>query len=229
VIKNATSTLAFLQEETEDRAAIGGSMLFSQTEMEEVARLRPGEAYFHTEGYFGPRKIRTPNLEAEWNLPQAPVGDAVLPFIQDDTWYMDAAGARVESEISQFNIDLDRFADSIRRIGAQLKGLIKERVSILERTSPDQRTNALLGLAKQANALKGRLESAFSNFQWNVYQRWLEGFPKVGIKVQSLNKWRDQLVHRVESVVNPMVSACRDKLESLINQCRQEPHTRKGG
>jgi len=229
VIKNATSKLAFLQEETEDREAIGGSMLFRQAEMEEIARLRPGEAYFHTEGYFGPRKIRTPNLEAEWNLPQAPVGDAVLPFIQDDAWYMEAAEACVESEVLQFNHDLDRFTDSIRRIGAQLKGLIKEWVSILERTPPEKRNNACIGLAKQAKALKDRLESVFSNFQWNVYQRWLEGFPKVGIKVASLNKWRDQLIHRVESVVNPMVSAYREKLESLINQCRQEPHTRKGG
>jgi len=229
VIKNTTSKLAFLQQDTGDREDIGGAMLFSQTEMAEIARLRPGEAYFITEGYFGPRRICTPNLKTTWDLPLPPKGNAILPFLKNDAWYLKAAEERMESEVLQFNIDLDKYADSLRVISTQLKGLIKRRVSILERTSADQRNSALLGLAKNANALKNRLESGFSDFEWNVYQRWLEGLPKVEINMPSLEKWRDQLITRMESVVIPMVSAYREKLESLISQCRQEPHIRKGG
>jgi hypothetical protein len=61
-VKSVGSILAFRQVHKEDREELGSSMLFKEVQMQEIARLRPGEAFFFTEGYFGPQRIITPNL-----------------------------------------------------------------------------------------------------------------------------------------------------------------------
>ena len=59
VIKNTATKLAFHQVDKEDRELIGASMLLNPMEIEELARLRVGEAFFYTEGYYRPKRIKT--------------------------------------------------------------------------------------------------------------------------------------------------------------------------
>ena len=59
VVKNTTTKLAFRQVYKEDREVIGASMLLSPMEIEELARLKVGEAFFYTDGYHRPRRITT--------------------------------------------------------------------------------------------------------------------------------------------------------------------------
>ncbi|MBT3193969.1 MAG: ATP-binding protein [Verrucomicrobia bacterium] len=60
---NLTGTkLAFQLVANADREAIGGAMLFGQDEYDNIARLRTGEAYLFTKGYYAPRLIKTINI-----------------------------------------------------------------------------------------------------------------------------------------------------------------------
>ena len=54
VVKATGTKLAFRQVAEEDRLDLGASMLLGDLEVEEIARLKPGEAYFYTEGLHGP-------------------------------------------------------------------------------------------------------------------------------------------------------------------------------
>jgi hypothetical protein len=62
VIKNTGTKLAFRQVDKEDREILGSSMILKGYEEEDLARLKPGEAYYITEGLYRPRKIKTINL-----------------------------------------------------------------------------------------------------------------------------------------------------------------------
>ena len=62
IIKLTGSKLTFRLVDNEDREAIGAAMLFGQDEMDNIARLHPGEAYLFTKGYYAPRLINTINL-----------------------------------------------------------------------------------------------------------------------------------------------------------------------
>lgn len=62
IIKLTGSKLTFRLVDTEDREAIGAAMLFGQDEMDNIARLHPGEAYLFTKGYYAPRLINTINI-----------------------------------------------------------------------------------------------------------------------------------------------------------------------
>lgn len=68
VIKATTTKLAFRQVHQEDREELGASMLFGSIELEEIARLLPGEAFLFTEGFYKSRKIRTMNIYDRFRL-----------------------------------------------------------------------------------------------------------------------------------------------------------------
>jgi DNA helicase HerA-like ATPase len=109
VLKNTASKLAFRQVATEDRHSLGGTMLFGELELEEMARLRPGDAFFFTEGYFGPRRIVTPNVELAFAIPGPPIGADILEHITADGWFVDAARTRVYTTLEQLASELSRF------------------------------------------------------------------------------------------------------------------------
>lgn len=223
VIKNTTSLLVFLQTEKDNREIVGGSMLFGPVEKEEIARLRPGEAFIFTEGQFGPRRIRTPNIESELGLPPPPLGESILPHIQEDAWYLEAAAVRTKVEWDQFIPELAQFDETVRDSIARLKQMIQERVRILEKIPEKHRATVLTNLGGRAQTLREHLEAELRRFRWDVYQRWIEGRPKVEIGKASLQAMCDHSVKRVESVLFPGVQACLDKLSSLIQQCGKLP------
>ena len=68
VVKNTGTKLAFRLVSNEDREDLGGAMLMGGTEMEEIARLQPGEAYFYTEGLYLPRRVSSLNANAYLGL-----------------------------------------------------------------------------------------------------------------------------------------------------------------
>lgn len=68
VIKATTTKLAFRQVHQEDREELGASMLFGSIELEEIARLLPGEAFLFTEGFYKSRKIRAVNIHDRFRI-----------------------------------------------------------------------------------------------------------------------------------------------------------------
>ena len=228
VVKNTGSKVAFHQVNSDDRAIIGGAMLFGPIEMEEIARLRPGEAYFHTEGHFGPRRIRTPDIESELAIPSPPLREEILPLIQADAWYQEAAVHRTEVEGEQFVLELNRFDDTVRNAITRLKGMIQERVRVLETNSRKDQKSTLCRMTTKARALREQLEIALRSFQWDVYQRWNQGRPGRAYRAPSLEALHDQSVQRVETILLPTARACLDRLARLIWQCTEVTSEQQG-
>ncbi|HUT79386.1 MAG TPA: hypothetical protein VM285_16935 [Polyangia bacterium] len=218
VIKSTGSSLAFRQVERKDREELGGAMLLGPAELEELARLRPGEAYFFTEGYFGPRRIRTPNLHAELGLPPPPVGGGIIPFLQDDGWFAEARAARVAAEMSQLKRDMDQFDAMRLGIVKQAAQMAARRVQVLKGPAPD-RARRLAELGRRARALRNRLNGAVRAFRRDVYQPLMEHNEREPIADVGIQALRDQLVNRFGSVIEPDARSCIEMLGRLTRSC----------
>ncbi len=78
------SKLTFQQVYGPDREELGRSMLFGNTESQDIARFIPGQAFFFTKGYFEPRRIRTPDLSKQLPLFPPPGKQELLKNICQD-------------------------------------------------------------------------------------------------------------------------------------------------
>lgn len=220
VVKNTASKLAFRQVANDDREVLGGSMLFGPIELEEVARLRPGEAYFFTEGYSGSQRIRTPNLHAEFDLPEPPVGGAVGPYLHDDPWLVDAANARVSAELGQLRREMDRF-DAVRmRVAKRAAEIVAERPRALAHARPGDRDRQLSDLAARAQSLRQSLGSAFGTFSRDIYRPLLGSEHQMAVVQDDLRALRAHLVDRFESIITPDTQACLSLLSRFMDTCR---------
>ncbi len=90
VVKNTGTKLAHRLVSSQDREELGGAMLMGKMEIEQIARLSPGEAYFYTEGLYRPRRVRCLNSNAYLGLEdkEIPIGAEVLRFLEKDEWFI---------------------------------------------------------------------------------------------------------------------------------------------
>lgn len=88
VVKNTGTKLAHRLVSNDDREDLGGAMLLGPTEIEDIARLSPGEAYFYTEGLYRPRRVRCLDANTYLQLPEnIPTGTSILNFFADNKWF----------------------------------------------------------------------------------------------------------------------------------------------
>ena len=218
VIKNTASKLAFRQVANEDREELGGTMLFGPIETEEIARLQPGEAYFFTEGYFAPRRVRTPDLNAELNLPSPPVGKAILPYLRDDPWFIAAFEDRAFEALGKLMHEMEKLdakRDEIRNLSRRMSDQLKATVDM----GPEQRVEQRSKLARCAKALRKQLDSAFNVFVNDVYSPILGSVSQEEISSETLRAYYEHLVVRFESKIRPGVVRGLNFFDRKIKFC----------
>ena len=88
VVKNTGTKLAHRLVSNEDREDLGGAMLLGGTEIEEIARLKPGEAYFYTEGLHLPRRVRCLNANIYLELEEFIDANSITSIIQEEDWFV---------------------------------------------------------------------------------------------------------------------------------------------
>jgi len=87
VVKNTGTKLAHRLVSNDDREDLGGAMLLDAMEMEEIARLDVGEAYFYTEGLHRPRRVRCLDAHEYLNLGDYPDSSSLVSYIADEDWF----------------------------------------------------------------------------------------------------------------------------------------------
>lgn len=217
ILKHPASKLAFQQMHEQDRAAIGAAMLFSQQEQRDIARLRPGEAFFISTGYHGPRRIRTVNPHEDMDLSLLP-DDELRSIIEKETWFLDETYARLQQEMNILREALDAHDTQRLRIAAQTAQLSALAAKALSRGN-DQST-ALQAVSARATAIRNDLEEAHHRFSYDEYNRFLPSRESVDRFGRDLKPVRDSLVKRYESVTTKDTRQCINVLNGIIQRCR---------
>ena len=227
VIKHPASEMAFRQVATDDREQLGGVMLFGPIEVEEIARLEPGEAYFHTEGYHSPRRIRTVDLFARLELGDPPLNEAIVPYLCEDEWFIQAASTRQDAELDQLRRAMDAFDLRRMSILKRTVELIVRYPVILANKDGSSRSASMNRLAQEARLIQSHLESAFRRMQ-RRYRALLGHEVRSYSDGPSLNVLRTNLVQRFESVITPDTQSCMQKLAELIGRCQSKVRYSQG-
>ena len=121
VVKNTGTKLAHRLVSNEDREDLGGAMLLGGTEIEEIARLKPGEAYFYTEGLHLPRRVRCLNANAYLELTEFIDADSLRSVITEEDWFNDNKDNRRLA-----------FSETVRKAEQDASDAFKQHTSDLE-------------------------------------------------------------------------------------------------
>ena len=223
VIKQTSTKIAFRQVDQEDRERLGASMLLNPAQTDELARLTPGEAFFHREGYYRPRRVRTPNLHAELQLSAPPSDVQLRRILQDEEWYLAAATRRQQSELDQLRRRMDSYdrkrLDAIRQVAELVEGYVQA-VAV---RNVSLRSARLRTLARQARALHVRMVSALDSFVRRSYRPLMASAGCSTETVEERRLVQADLTQRYETVIVPDTQACLEKLNELIARCGGRP------
>jgi len=202
VVKATGTKLAFRQVDKDDREDLGASMLLGPLEIEEIARLRSGEAYFYTEGLHGPRRIQTPNLHERYDLSKDVIRGAILPYLEDDPWLLEVGMERAVTELKQLKEAMDAYDLSWLRLVERMTRLLQLNASAFRQNDLDQ-ASPTKTLRQQALVLKRDMQGLFSSFEKGPYRRLLLRAHHRGDLDPAVVSFRDALIERFEQTIKP--------------------------
>lgn len=163
VIKSAGTLVSFGQTHRQDRDTLAGAMLLDPLQTEHLARLKPGEAYFLTEGYHAPRLIRTPNTGAAWGLKSPPDDEQLFEIQSRERWYVDLNQRRMAEDLDLLSERLHQHEHRLKEFDARFARILTARAQ------PDHGR-----LRREASELLDDIREATERFRW----RWFD--PTIG-------------------------------------------------
>ncbi len=98
VIRHTGTKVAARLVSREDRVEIGWSMLLDEAQIEEIARLAPGEAYVYADGFHVPRRTKTLDASTYLGLRgRYPAGMQLLEHLHEAPWFEGIVRADLEA------------------------------------------------------------------------------------------------------------------------------------
>ena len=216
VIKNTATKLAFRQVARDDREELGAAMLLGETELEEIARLTVGQAFFMTEGYYKPCRIQTVNLHEQFNLDTPVFNTDILPYISNDSWFTNGATTRRICELRQVKSEIDRFDDARLKINAHVAALLEDQ---LKRKNGNQRRNpAVAGdPINQAKSLKNKLSAALDSLKHSFHKKNMRTDDHPADRDSAILEMKNSLLDRFESVIEPDVLETISIIDRIVD------------
>jgi len=218
-IKSTSTKLAFRQVQGEEREEIAESMLLTEVETLELARLKPGEAYLYKEGYFRPIRIKTPNLHTDLALPAPPADDELLASISTEQWFQTISLERVLTELAQFKEYLDEFEQARVTVIQRLVQLQQCCQYILEHLHSRNSKQRLSAVVREALRLRTRLVALHESFTRGPYATYLEN-GGLGTDDADVRAYAAHLDSRFKSVAEKGTNSVLGVIERLVRNYR---------
>ncbi|RJR23282.1 MAG: ATP-binding protein [Desulfobacteraceae bacterium] len=220
LIKNTGSKVVLRLVDREDREMIGASMLMSPTEIEELGRLTPGEAFFFTEGDYRPRRIYTKNLEKEFSFKTSVENERILPYLNNDPWYHEAAVKRTLDELDILREKMNAFDLERVKICRELQAVLARYTKSASCSDLTQRMAGIKAEKAKLRTLRQRLIHQYDVFLRDVYRRYLQLETPVEVVDSVVREMRDDLVHRHNDVIKPDLESAIKIIDEFLNYYR---------
>ena len=207
VVRLTGSKLAYQTLDEADRRTLGGAMLFSDFEVEHVARLLPGQAFFITNGYQRPRLIQTVNLHSRMDLADTPTPAELHALVASQPWYLDV---RERIETTRLQRLVSAFEVFERRLAKAAKEAAVLRAAHFERKAEKKDVADVLG---QIERVKASLQKQARHFEFDSFTGLL-GVDQP-TDPDDLVRIRHTLRTQFEVELKPKVEACIQMLSEL--------------
>ena len=218
VIKLTSAKLAFRQVAHEDRQHLGATMLLRTNQIEHMARLQPGQAFFYREGLFMPELIRTFNLHEQLQL-GGPLSNRDLRRQNEcEPWFIELNGRRIGSMLAQ----LDRLIDAFDRQRAGQLRRLQAIVTASRGESPDW-----AGLARRAGEHQQAMAGSLAGVR-KAAERLLPARDALTWAPDPVRIRRDRLARRLEHSVVPETRQCLAHLQKMIDRYQNHVNAMKG-
>jgi len=207
VVKNTGTKLAHRLVSNEDREDLGGAMLLGGTEIEEIARLKPGEAYFYTEGLHLPRRVRCLNANAYLKLTEFIDADSLASFITREDWFNN----NKENRMKAFGVTLRKLQVNARQEAEEYGKILKKLQREYDEIAEEKQYDSEEEFKKKCDKLMESCES-YSNFVDEVIDSFdaqfeiLRSFSKnscdelTEIDEEAFNLWDEEILSDLEKI-----------------------------
>jgi len=219
--QSVASKLTFQQVYGPDREELGKSMLFGNTEMQDIARMKPGEAFFFTEGYFESRRIRTPDLSKQLPLFPPPDKQKLLKNICKDKWFQDARTRRISDGLEQLKEHMDKLDDERKIITSKIKRLLGAYVFLLDQKEDRLKKQRLAAIVRNLRVLRGKVISSCDRFRCGPYRSFSYLVDEASSQESELKALAESLNSRFEFVIKSGKQGLLNVIDKLIKNCKK--------
>ncbi|MEA5563681.1 ATP-binding protein [Planktothrix agardhii] len=104
VVKNTNIKIAHRLVSLDDRKDIGQAMLLEQSQIEEIARLTPGESFIYMEGWYRPHVIKIPyenSAKVRLGIEESVTSSNIIRHIKQQNWYRKGMETLLNTAISE--------------------------------------------------------------------------------------------------------------------------------
>ena len=151
------------------------------------------------------------------NLPEPPVGDAIIPYIKDDLWFIESTKKRIRALLGHLRTEMDCLDDERKAIKDKIATLVQIYPRLLTEQS-SQQVEKMASLAHRAHILRKHLVTIIGTFRRDIYNPLMEYIPSKAVVDESLLVFHRQLKERFDSVITPTTQSCIGVLDSLIRK-----------
>jgi hypothetical protein len=215
VIKNTASKLAFQLVANQDREELGGTMLFSDIEYEDIARLRLHQAYFITEDYHRPRKIKTFSIIEQLGECETPDNSELRAIICKENWFLDLTNQRMLYQLGM----LEEGIQNWNRLRKNCSTQLKEALNAYDKIKTDGRINKknMNDIANKAKKIKNTVSIAYLRLtrQRELFYREQD----IAICPQETKDYAEKLNVLVEEKFSSARDAIVNTADKLIRTC----------
>ena len=105
VVKNTNVKIAHRLVSADDRKDIGQAMLLDQSQMEEIARLQPGESFLYMEGWYRPHPVKIPyenSAKEKLGVESSITNDKIKHIIKSRPWYIQGQQTLLSTALQEY-------------------------------------------------------------------------------------------------------------------------------
>jgi hypothetical protein len=226
-VKSTGTKITCREIHGDDRDVLAVSMLLAEFQAEDLARLNPGEAYCHKEGFYRPVRIRTENLHEQLDLKNFPTDKELLEIIKDEKWFQEMAIMRINTEMDQLTEHMNCFEAKRVTIMKRTIELYKCYKYVLAHPGCQQNKKRLVVVINDARKLHTVLRSSYKAFCKGPYKMYSPELDNLNVNDDGIKVRAVDLINRFETVVKTGTESVLDKIESLTQNCKKL--MRKGG
>ena len=219
-VKSTGTKITFKEIHGDDRDVLAVSMLLPEFQADDLARLKPGEAYIFKEGYYRPIRIKTENLHEHLDLKNFPTDKELLEIIKNEKWFQEMALMRMSTELNQLMEHMDRYEDTrikIIKCTIELQNCYKY---ILDHPRFQQNKKRLVAVINEARKLSMALRSSYKAFKRGPLKMYSPDLNQLNVNDDDLKGIVDDLNNRFDFVVDKGTESVLEKIEKLIQNCK---------
>jgi len=214
-----------------DCEELASSMRLKSIDVQDLARLTPGEAFFITTGYFEPQRIRTPDIGKELPLFPPPSDQELLSEICEEEWFQEAKAGRIYDGLSQLKEHMDKFDLQREYVNNRVKKLLDAYESLLDQKQGQYKKQRLAAIVQSLRTLRGKLISSYNKFKKGPFKRFSYLFDELEGQEDDLRAFGESLNRRFESVIKLDTEGILVMMDRLMKKCehnfKETAHAKK--